>query len=494
MSHIRQQIRYVVCLASFLLALIATTGIAVAHPTRSRSHKRPHTHHRHPGDHHRRRPHRHHHGARHRLHRHRLHGHHRSGGHNRSRAHATWGGSDVPQIQVSGDELSWNAIPNAGGYVFVEKVPGQPDSYTHLSGTSMSPAPVPGKMVWFSVRPASSENAWATEVAISYPANGGGGQGAQAAESIGSLPFQVGLVAGSQIDTQLPFMTALGARTARLEFSIDTPVAQIVQACQEYARAGVRPLLLASFEGRLPSTAEAAALGTWASAVGPGGTAWNGGQAPNGDAVTDIEFGNETNFGYQFSDQSTAAFAFRAHTYALRARTAALAIRHANQNVGLLAIADTSEQGSTWISGMFNAVPDLGSLVAGWTVHPYGPNWAASVQATISMTHAAGAPANVPIWITEWGLSTDGGSCVNGGNYGFSACLTYGQAASTLQSTLSQMRARFGARIAAFYLFQASDQQPLGVTDDNQAYFGALQSNGAQKGNYTAAVEADLGS
>lgn len=486
MTHVRRHLRMLSCVSSVLIGLLAGPAVAGARTAQPAHGVRAHAAHREHGRH----------AARHRQGHHAAHRpprHRRSAGVPHTRVRGSWAvGEGVPVIQVNGDTLSWNAIPGAGGYEFVEKVPGEPDAYSHIDTTSITPPTVPGKMVWFSVRPASSQDAWATETAIDYPAGGSDEKAARAEQSIGQLPFQVGLVSGADVETQLPFMVALGARTARVEFSIDAPVSLIVQTCREYALDGVRPLLLASFEGRLPSAAEAQKLAAWAAAVGPGGSAWAGGEAPNGDAVTDIEFGNETNYGYQFSDQSMAAFARRARTYALRARSAALAIRSADPAVGLLAIADTGELGSTWISGMFHAVPNLGSLVAGWTVHPYGPDWAASVQSTISATQAAGAPANLPIWITEWGLSTDGGSCVSGGNYGFSSCLTYDQAADTLQSTMRQMRARFGSRIAAFYLFQASDQDALGATNSNQGYFGALQQDGSIKGSYTAAVEADL--
>ena len=49
---------------------------------------------------------------------------------------------------------------------------------------------------------------------------------------------------------------------------------------------------------------------------------------------------------------------------------------------------------------MFKAVPDLGSYVAGWTIHPYGPNWATRIDSTVNSTQTAGS-RDLPIWVTE---------------------------------------------------------------------------------------------
>jgi hypothetical protein len=70
--------------------------------------------------------------------------------------------------------------------------------------------------------------------------------------------------------------------------------------------------------------------------------------------------------------------------------------------------------------------------------------------------------------------------------------MTYQEAASTLAATVAAMRARYGTRLRAFYLFQARDQRPTGTSSDREHYFGALQSNRASKGAYTAEVQALL--
>ena len=89
------------------------------------------------------------------------------------------------------------------------------------------------------------------------------------------------------------------------------------------------------------------------------------------------------------------------------------------------------------------------------------------------------------------GLSTDNGRCLSD-NFGFNKCMTYEEAASTLATVIGEMRARYGSRLRSIYLFQARDQQPTGASTNREYYFGALQSNQAPKGAYTAEVQSLL--
>ncbi len=86
---------------------------------------------------------------------------------------ASWGGGSAtvpaPTITVSGESLSWNRVDNVGSYVFVRKVPGQADQYSTVTGSSITPPPVPGVTVRYSVRAAVNGSAWASERAIAYP-------------------------------------------------------------------------------------------------------------------------------------------------------------------------------------------------------------------------------------------------------------------------------------------------------------------------------------
>jgi hypothetical protein len=401
----------------------------------------------------------------------------------------------APRLTVGGTEdttLVWNAVPTVASYVVARKVPGQATQYSVVSGrTWFTPSYVDGQTVSYSVRTNVSGSAWAAEVSITYP-----GTTAPKPPTTPTTPqpidgsFQMGLVAGASLSYELSFLKALGTHTARIEYGIGTSASSMASVIDAYARAGIRPLLLATFKSRLPTTAEAQNLGNWAAAYGPGGTFWQGKSYPANTAVTDIEFGNETSYSYQFSDNSLSTYASRATTYAQRARDAANAVRAANSKVGVLAIGDNAVNQTAWMTNMMKAVPNLDDLVAGWTIHPYGPSWATRIDSTINSAKSAGA-RDLPIWITEWGLSTDNGRCLSD-NYGFDKCMTYSAAASTLHSTLSGLQSRYGRRLGAFFLYQAHDQYPSGTQTGREAYFGALQSNASAKGAYTTEVKADL--
>ena len=394
----------------------------------------------------------------------------------------------APTMSVSGNTVSWTPISGVSSYVFVRKVPNQTPQYSVVSGTSVTPPVVSGTTVNYGVRTNVSGSAWANEVSIAYSGTPTTTPTPTPTPVDGS--FRMGVVGGSAHQYELSFLKALGVHTARIEFSVGTAASSLASDIDAYAKAGIRPLLLATFYGRNPTTAEAQNLANWAKAYGPGGTFWVGKTYPANTAVTQIEFGNETSYTYQFSDNSSGSFASRAQTYAQRARDAVTAIRAANPNVGLLVQGDNAQQQTAWVQNMFKAVPNLGDLAAGWTIHPYGPSWATRIDSTINSTKTAGS-RDLPIWVTEWGLSTDNGRCLSD-NYGFNKCMTYGEAATTLHSALSGMKSRYGSRLDGFYLYQAHDQYASGTQSGREAYFGALQSNGTAKGAYTTEVKGDL--
>ena len=395
----------------------------------------------------------------------------------------------APRMSVSGNTVSWTAIPGVNSYVFVRKVPNQTAQYSTVTGTSVTPPVVSGTTVSYGVRTNVSGSTWANEISITYPSSSPSPSPSPTPTPVDGT-FRMGAVAGAAHQYELSFLKALGVHTARIEFSIGTAASNLASDVDAYAKAGIRPLLLATFYGRNPTTAEAQNLANWAKAYGPGGTFWAGKSYPANTAVTQIEFGNETSYTYQFSDNSSSTYAARAQTYAQRARDAVSAIRAVNPNVGLIVQGDNAQQQTAWVQNMFRAVPNLGDLAAGWTIHPYGPNWATRIDSTVSSTKTAGS-RDLPIWVTEWGLSSDNGRCLSD-NYGFNKCMTYGEAASTLHSVLAGMQSRYGSRLGAFYLYQAHDQYATGTTTGRESYFGALQSTGTSKGAYTSEVKADL--
>ena len=163
-------------------------------------------------------------------------------------------------------------------------------------------------------------------------------------------------------------------------------------------------MLLAEFANRVATADEARGLAAWAREFGPGGTFWDG-RTDGAYAPRYIEFGSETSYSYQGTWD-------RGGEYALRVRDAYEAIQAANPRVGLLVQADdTSITTARWVNDMFDAVPNLASMVSMWTVHPYGPRsrWEPRLQALVSQTAARGAPVSIPIAVTEWGVATDDG-------------------------------------------------------------------------------------
>lgn len=313
-----------------------------------------------------------------------------------------------------------------------------------------------------------------------------------------SLPPSTGTAFGfasnSDPINQAPRAARVDAKLLRVEFPIATPVAQIEPTIAALAENGEKALLLAGFSGRIPSTEEAAHLATWAHVFGPGGTFWAG-RSDGRLAVQAIEFGNETNQSYQFNGCSwnCPGYIPRAEGYALALKTAQIAIDgpSGNSGVGMLAIGDDGGTGSeNWLNGMFKAVPDLGARIIGWTAHTYGPkpNWQPMIDHLISWTQAHGAPSSLPIYVTEFGFSSDNGTCLSN-NYGWNPCLTYAQAAEDLSSDVSEFLSTYGSRVAAMMLYEVSDLSPTHTTTEREQYFGVFQSNGSPKGAYTEMVK-----
>jgi hypothetical protein len=297
--------------------------------------------------------------------------------------------------------------------------------------------------------------------------------------------LETGIDSGTEAN-DLTATTQLGAKLVRIEFSIGTTAAQMQPVIASYAAIGVRVLPLAGFHGTLPTPTQAQNLASWAAAYGPGGTFWA--DRSNGNlAIQSIEFGNETSYGYQYGDSSESpSYTTRASSYALRLKEAAQAIATTGIKVGLLAQAD--DWTGTWVSGMFSAVPNLGTYVAGWTIHPYGTAWESRLEDLVEQTTAHGAPSTIPIDITEWGLASDNGRCLSD-NSGWNKCMTDSEGASTLNNTLAGVKRLLGPRFGMFILYQVRDQEPTGATSDSEAYFGALGHELQPKGEYTTAVK-----
>ncbi len=301
--------------------------------------------------------------------------------------------------------------------------------------------------------------------------------------------FTVGMVSGPAAawEAGLTDRAALRPKVVRVPFQIGASVSSVQNQVVGLAAKGEQALLLAEFPGRIPSTSEAQSLAAWAAVFGPGGTFWKG-RSDGYLAVRYIEFGNETNEGYQFGGTSSgSSYVSRAQSYAQRARDAVNAIHAANPGVGLLVQGDNGGSGtSQWLDGMFSAVPDLNRLIAGWTIHPYGPKsrYGPILSQAVRDTAKHG-DSTLPFFITEYGISTNNGTCLDS-NYNWPTCLTYQQAADNLRAAIADMHDTYGPRLAALFVFEQRDManNPGG----REANFGAVKIDGTPKGAFTTTI------
>jgi hypothetical protein len=304
--------------------------------------------------------------------------------------------------------------------------------------------------------------------------------------------FSPGLVASADHAHSAAAAQRLGAKLVRVEFDVGAPATALRSSVDALVRHGAQPVLLAGFHGRMPTEAEARNVAGWAAEFGPGGSFWNG----RGDghlAVRQIEFGNETSYAHQYGDNwSSPSYKERARLYATRFAQAHAAVAATGRQVGLLAQADDGGTGSAnWVDAIFDAVPNLGQLVDGWTVHPYGPQgtWKPKLDRLIAQTAANGAAATIPIDITEYGISSNDGVALTD-NYGWPVNQSFAQAGAALEATVAGMRAdpAIGPRLRMFLLYAAHDLSASLGSNNRERFFGAMTLGLGEKGAYTAEV------
>ncbi len=299
----------------------------------------------------------------------------------------------------------------------------------------------------------------------------------------GGGTLQWGYVANSDINKAVNNAAKGHGKIVRMEFEIGASTAEIQPHVAYAASKGMEVVLQAGWGSGMPSTGDAQHLGEWARVFGPGGSFWAT-RTDKALASRFIEFGNENSYSYKGTDNQGG-------TYALRFKDAYNAIQAANPATGLLAQADDGNCGcSTWVDGMASTVPDLGNMVAGWTVHPYGPKsrWQPRIDRLISQTAAKGWSSSIPIDITEYGMATDNGANLSN-NYDWPTNQTYQQAGDALTLTISQMLAYapLASRLRVFTYYQGHDQQGSG-TGQREHYFGVMRNDGSAKGGLTAAA------
>ena len=188
---------------------------------------------------------------------------------------------------------------------------------------------------------------------------------------------------------------------------------------------------------------------------------------------------------------ATRARRTTAATYALRFKSAYDAMHATNPAMGLLAQADDGNCGcDTWVSAMHTAVPNLGSMVAGWTVHPYGPvsRWKPRIDRLISQTAAQG-------WSSEHSDRHHRVGHLDRQRREPRATTTTGPRTRPTRRPAPTSRSRstpcspsaLASRLRVFTYFQGHDQLPSG-TGQRERYFGVMKNDGSAKGALTTAV------
>ena len=139
---------------------------------------------------------------------------------------------------------------------------------------------------------------------------------------------------------------------------------------------------------------------------------------------------------------------------------------------------------------MFAAVPNLGNIAAGWTVHPYGPRgeWEPRIARLIAQTAAAGSPP-LPLFMTEWGIASDNGRELSD-NYHWPTGISYADAGAAVTREVAAMNARFPGRLATLLWYFIRDHASPGSSTGREDYFGAVKQDSSDKGALTAAIRA----
>jgi len=397
----------------------------------------------------------------------------------------------APTMTVNGQTLTWNAIAKVGTYVLVTKVPGTPDAYSVVSGTSITPAAVPGATVKYSVRTAVEGSAWATEVSVTYPAPPPPPPVQEAPKEtpapVGTTGFQPGInsgwVYGGQLD--VPAVQILGAKFVRVEFPVEWTAKQLEPTIAGYASMGIRVAPLAAFYGTLPTPAQAQALASWATAYGPGGTFWAG-RTDGALAIQTIEFGNETNGGYQYGDSAgSPSYQARAQNYALPAegsRCGHQRRRREGRNARLLGRLDGQLDERHVLRG-----PEPRQLRRRMGQPPLRPRMEGQIRRDRQPGRLPRRPGEHPDRHHRVGHRD--GQRPNSAKLWLQREheLPAGRRnAEVDRHPNPQLPGQQGRNV---HVYQVRDQQATGASGEREAYFGALQHENQAKGAFTVAVK-----
>ncbi len=295
----------------------------------------------------------------------------------------------APALSVSGEALRWPAVAGLQTYVLDTKVPGQADSYSEVSGTSYSPAAVPGKTVRYSLRTAVDGSSWSTEVSISFPASPAPAPEPPAVESSGSVGAAgetiVGIDTGGWAGQLISELLSSGIGEFRVQQSAAVAVASqapghvaSVTFGEEGSISSINPTTYA---------AEVLAVATQAH-------------------PRTVEILNEPGGSWFWKDAETAA-SYAAYAKLTRAVHEALQTLPAASRPAEICSWDGGRDGSNTFGRAIKAQGAL-AYCDGITVHPYGGSsgqdgGAGGNRAEVATAHSE---SGLPVYITEVGWPT----------------------------------------------------------------------------------------
>lgn len=367
----------------------------------------------------------------------------------------------APVLSVTGSTIKWSKVADVTSYLLVTKVPGQPDATSTITCSTtpceVTPPAVPGTTVNYGMRTNVTSSTWASpEVSIAYAPP--------------PSALEIGINGTPDWLSMLTLgIDAVDARVVRLDTARMTTTTAKDNAVATARAGGARPEFVYVNRATAPATIRADAL-----AYGPTATS----TLP----LLYVELGNEDSYSYKGATATTAT------TYGDQVEAVANAL--IGTGVKVIVQADDAKINATtnWVANMYSTFPNMhnNAGVGGWVIHPYGPDYLTRINRLITQTTAQGAPASFPIFVTEFGLSTDNGNCLSD-NYGWSTCMTYAQAGSTMRDVVNDVRANAPA-VTGWYIYHEIDAVLPGVNSDRESYFGVMKRDGTNKPGYTDMV------
>jgi hypothetical protein len=188
-------------------------------------------------------------------------------------------------------------------------------------------------------------------------------------------------------------------------------------------------------------------------------------------AIRTFELGNEPYYG-----------AMSATAYADAVRPLLEAVRARGLSAELVLPASTYDGDASWLETLYQRIPRLNGLIAGFALHPYwygrspanpGPGGPFARIETLRQAMNREGAASKPILITEYGEST--ADCGR-------QCVSEAAQAHHLAEMLSAVASRPAWKVTMLSVFQLRDRGTR--SRDRELQFGLLRQNGSAKPAY----------